>query len=248
MRDRQWSYRVLTELTMAVLILLVMTTLPLHYTVMAKGSGTNNNNNNNGNNNDNGNSNGLNVIFGTRSYTKGTSHDDTIIACPIRDTANGPCNFGDTLRGLEGNDILQGSAGPDSLYGDDGADTLTGGAGDDNIYGGPGDDVLQGGSDNDLLVGGPGNDELYGGDGDDVLIGGPGADYFDCGDGQDTVIDFNPVQGDTHADNCEVILTHNSHDIDFMVQHGIDRSDDQSLGTGSFKHDTSITDLGKNIK
>ena len=64
---------------------------------------------------------------------------------------------------------------------------------------------IQGGVDNDLLVGGRGNDELYAGDGDDVLIGGPGADYFDCGDGQDTVVDFNPAQGDTHADNCEVV-------------------------------------------
>ena len=117
------------QIIMAVLILLIMATVPLHQAVTAKSSGSNNNDN------------GMNVIFGTRSYTKGTSHDDTIIACPIRDTVNGPCNLADTLRGLEGNDILQGSGGPDTLYGDDGADTATGGAGDDKIYGGPGDDV-----------------------------------------------------------------------------------------------------------
>jgi Ca2+-binding RTX toxin-like protein len=231
----------LSKLTTGVLIILVMTTLPLHYAIMAKSGGGNNNNDNN---------NGLNVIFGTRSYTKGTSHDDTIIACPsiAPGTTGTVCSFGDTLRGLEGNDILQGSNAPDNLYGDEGADTITGAAGDDKLYGGPGDDVLQGGDDGDTLVGGKGNDELYGGQGDDILIGGPGADFFDCGDGQDTVVDFNPAQGDTHADNCEVILTHNSHDIDFMVQHGVDRSNDQALGTGSFKHDTGISQLGKNIK
>jgi Ca2+-binding RTX toxin-like protein len=238
MQNIRRSYSILTKLTIVILILLVMTTLPLHYVVMAKSSGSNNNGNNNG----------LNVIFGTRSFTKGTSNDDTIIACPsiAPGTSGTVCSFGDTLRGLEGNDILQGSNAPDHLYGDEGADTITGAAGDDGLYGGPGDDVLQGGDDGDLLVGGTGNDELYGGAGDDILIGGPGADFFDCGDGQDTVIDFNPAQGDTHADNCEVVLTHNSHDIDFMVQHGIDRTTDQ--GTGNFKHDTSITELGKNIK
>lgn len=55
-----------------------------------------------------------------------------------------------------------------------------------------------------------GNDQLYGEPGADLLIGGPGADYSDCGDAQDVVVHFNPAQGDTHADNCEVILTHNT--------------------------------------
>jgi hypothetical protein len=55
-----------------------------------------------------------------------------------------------------------------------------------------------------------GNDQLYGERGADLFIGVPGADYFDCGDGQDVVVvHFNPAQGNTHADNCEVILTHN---------------------------------------
>ncbi|HET7345033.1 MAG TPA: calcium-binding protein [Nitrososphaeraceae archaeon] len=218
------------------LTLLVITTFSLHSSFA--------------DDNSNNNSNGLNVISGTRSYTRGTSGDDMIIACPPTTIATtGGCTPpGDTLRGLGGNDILQGSIGDDNLYGDTGADTLNGADGNDNLYGGPGDDVIQGGVGNDMLVGGPGNDELYGGPGDDVMIGGPGADYFDCGDGQDIVVDFVPAQGDTHADTCEVILTHNSHDIDFMVQHGIDRSNRQALGTGSFKDDTNIEDLGKKIK
>jgi Ca2+-binding RTX toxin-like protein len=73
------------------------------------------------------------------------------------------------------------------------------------LYGGHGDDILFGGFDEDYINGGPGNDELYGWFGDDILEGGPGADYFDCGDGQDLIVDFNPLQGDTHADNCEDI-------------------------------------------
>jgi RTX calcium-binding nonapeptide repeat (4 copies) len=274
----------LTRLIVAVLLILVMATIPLHHTVMAKkgrgltmrgssdssstsnsgssstsnsGSSDSSSTSNSGSSDSSSTSNsgsgnndpsGVNVIIGTRSYTKGTNHDDTIIGCPVLSGISGLCDFGDTIRGLGGNDIIQGSLGPDNLYGDDGADTLSGQAGDDKLYGGPGDDVLQGGFDGDLLVGGPGNDELYGGDNDDILIGGPGADYFDCGNGADIVLDFNPEQGDTHADNCEVVLTHNTHDIDFITQHGIDKSNAQALGIGSFKDKTSITDLGEKIK
>jgi hypothetical protein len=221
---------VLTKLTVAVLLILVMATIPFHhhYAVMAKknrgltmsGSSISGSTSDSGDSNNNDPS-GLNVIIGTRSYTKGTSGDDTIIGCPGSGDTDSTCNVGDTLRGLGGNDILQGSIENDYLYGDEGDDTLNGADGNDNLYGGPGDDIL---------------------------IGGPGADYFDCGDGQDVVIDFNPAQGDTHADNCEVILNHNSHDIDFMVQHGTDRSNLQALGIGSFKHETSIDELGKKIK
>jgi Ca2+-binding RTX toxin-like protein len=90
-----------------------------------------------------------------------------------------------------------------SLYGDEGSDELTGSDGNDKLYGGPNNDVLMGGFGGDFLVGDQGNDELYAGPDDDVLIGGPGADYFDC----DIIVDFNPEMGDTHADNCEVVLS-----------------------------------------
>jgi hypothetical protein len=135
-------------------------------------------------------------------------------------TSGTGCSTGDTLRGLERNDILQGSIGDDSLYGDEGDDELTGADGNDKLYGGPDNDVLLAGIGSDLLVGDKGNDELYSGPGDDVLIGGKSADYFDCSDGYDTIIDFEPLKGDTKAENCEVSLTHNSKDIEFLCDRG----------------------------
>ena len=66
------AFPLLTRLILAVLLILVIATIPLHNAVMAK-------NNNNNNNDHSGNT----VIIGTRSYTKGTNHDDTIISCPV---------------------------------------------------------------------------------------------------------------------------------------------------------------------
>ena len=121
------------------------------------------------------------VIYGTptNDYIVGTSHDDKINS-----------DFGDDqLKGRDGDDIIQGGGGSDKIYGQDGNDFLLGGFGDDLIVGGNGDDNLLGGSD------------------DDTLIGGPGKDYFNCGDGQDVIVDFNPSQGDTRTQDCEVIST-----------------------------------------
>lgn len=187
-----------------------------------------------------------NIIIGTRTYTQGTSCDDVIIGCPMTTSGSNSCSTGDTLRGLERNDVLQGSIGDDSLYGDEGNDELTGSDGNDKLYGGPNDDVLMAGTGGDLLVGDEGNDELYAGPGDDVLIGGPGADYFDCGDGYDIVVDFNPERGDTHADNCEVVLS----DLggkQIYTQAGTVKSKLQALGIGSEKHPTELEDIGKTI-
>lgn len=110
----------------------------------------------------------------------------------------------------------QGSSADDSIFGDKGNDAIIGTDGNDKIFGGSGKDVLQGGFGGDFLFGSDGNDELYAGAGDDVLAGGAGADYFDCGDGYDIIIDFNSAKGDTKADNCEVALTHNQNDIQFI--------------------------------
>lgn len=68
---------------------------------------------------------------------------------------------GDEIRGLGGNDLLNGGRGDDSLFGDAGDDTLHGDDGNDLIYGGAGADVLVGGSGIDTIVFGPG-------DGDDT--------------------------------------------------------------------------------
>jgi Ca2+-binding RTX toxin-like protein len=188
-----------------------------------------------------------NVILGTRSYTRGTECDDTIIGAPVAAVSGGVGSIlGDTLRGLERNDILQGSEGDDRIYGDEGNDELTGSDGTDQLYAGPGNDVLQAGFGADLLVGGSGNDELFAGPDDDILIGGPGANYFDCGDGNDVIMDFNSAKGDIRADNCEVVLT-DLGDKQFYSQAGILKSKVQALGIGSVRDPIDLEEIGEEL-
>jgi Ca2+-binding RTX toxin-like protein len=155
----------------------------------------------------------LNTIISTNNSTVGTEDDDVIIGCSHLEPQ---CSQGSFLSGLEGDDSLQGSTADDWIFGGAGNDELTGADGNDKLFGGSGKDVLQGGFGGDFLYGGPSNDELYSGPGDDVVIGGKGSDYFDCGDGYDTIIDFEPQNGDTMAENCEITLSHNPKDIEFL--------------------------------
>ncbi len=76
-----------------------------------------------------------------------------------------------TIKGTNGNDVLNGTAGDDIIDGGNGNDSLTGGAGNDLLIGGAGNDTLDGGTGNDTLYGGTGNDRLLGGAGNDVLYG-----------------------------------------------------------------------------
>jgi Ca2+-binding RTX toxin-like protein len=201
----------------------------------------------NGDNNNDSKCSETKIIVGTRSYTKGTECNDIIIGCPInRGTSGTGCSSGDTIRGLERHDVLQGSSGDDTLYGDEGNDELSSLDGNDRLYGGPNDDILMASFGGDFLVGDEGRDELYGGPDDDVLIGGPGPDYFDCGDGYDIIIDFNPANGDTHADNCEVVLS-DLGSKEILAQGGIVKSKLEALGIGSQKHPIDLEDIGKSI-
>ncbi len=109
---------------------------------------------------------------------------------------------GETIDGLEGDDIIHGNIGPDHLIGGEGNDHLIGDEviqppfgmsvastiavdSADIMDGGPGDDVIEGGDGNDTLNGGEGNDRLSGGPGDDQLVGGPGDDIVLGEDGND---------------------------------------------------------------
>jgi Ca2+-binding RTX toxin-like protein len=87
-------------------------------------------------------------------------------------------NGGDTLHGMDGNDIIKGGAGDDLIYGDKQCDILDGGTGNDRLYGGDYSDQLMGGEGNDYLTGEDGHDTLNGGSGSDILIGGAGNDSF----------------------------------------------------------------------
>ena len=94
------------------------------------------------------------------------------------------------------NDVLKARAENHETRGGQGDDVIRGGPGNDRIFGGLGDDQLFGGQGNDVIRGGPGNDKL---------TGGPGADVFVCGSGTDRVTDYNPIEGDRIAGNCEIV-------------------------------------------
>jgi glucose/arabinose dehydrogenase len=88
-------------------------------------------------------------------------------------------DLGDTLNGMDGDDLI---------FGGSGGDTLNGGAGNDELQGGNGDDILSGDSGSDLLNGGAGADAINGGADADKLIGGGGNDAIDGGGGSDTAV------------------------------------------------------------
>ncbi len=132
--------------------------------------------------------------------------------------SDGRYSAGQTLDGLDGNDVL-------AAY-HSGANTLNGGAGDD------------------LLLGGDGNDTLNGGNGHDVLAGGKGADLFQAdalgSAHQDTIADYDFTQGDK-LDLSALLDTvfHPGENINAFVQVTTENNDDllvrvDTSGTGSF--------------
>lgn len=98
----------------------------------------------------------------------------------------------DRATGSDGDDNLAGGNGSDRLYGNHGFDFIVGNTGSDMLYGGQDDDILYGGQDSDMLWGDAGDDILSGDRGDDTLIGGAGRDTFVLSDatGRDTFEDF----------------------------------------------------------
>ena len=92
---------------------------------------------------------------------------------------------GNTLRGTNSNDDIEGRGGDDRLFGR---------AGNDDIEGGDGNDVLDGGS---------GRNDLEGGLGNDVFIFKSGkTDIDDFGRGNDTV----RISRDLGADNFDELM------------------------------------------
>jgi hypothetical protein len=110
---------------------------------------------------------------------------------PGGDSAAGPSGdnvFACTIRGTDGNDVLNGTPGPDVICGFGGNDTINGGGGNDIIYGGLGNDTITGGSGSDSLHGNGGNDRIFGRDGQlDLIAGDAGRDTATVDKGLDTV-------------------------------------------------------------
>jgi Ca2+-binding RTX toxin-like protein len=108
---------------------------------------------------------------------RGLGGDDTINGSGDAEDIN--ANLGnDFIDGRGGNDTLRGGQQNDFLTGNDGNDLVNGNLGDDNVSGNAGDDVVRGGQGNDGLNGDNGNDFLYGDLGQDFLTGGAGDDVF----------------------------------------------------------------------
>jgi Ca2+-binding RTX toxin-like protein len=126
---------------------------------------------------------------------EGTNHADTILGTILEDI----------IYAKGGDDVVMGNDGNDRIFGGAGDDLLQGNFGDDKIDGEGRNDVIIGGDADDILSGDDGNDKLFGVFGNDILKGGPGADEFVCGEGIDTVLDYNPGQGDTLSNDCEIV-------------------------------------------
>ncbi|WP_297945168.1 calcium-binding protein, partial [uncultured Campylobacter sp.] len=110
-----------------------------------------------------------------------------------------------SLRGTDGDDVINGTNIDDEIHGEAGNDTIGAGDGNDTLYGGNGDDKLYGGYGNDTLYGGNGDDTLYGEENNDILIGGAGNDRLEGGARDDTYV-FGRGDGadtiyDNHGDN-----------------------------------------------
>ncbi|KGJ06616.1 calcium-binding protein [Paracoccus halophilus] len=109
----------------------------------------------------------------------GTSGHDTLTAG----------QYGSSILGLAGRDVLLGRDGDDYLNGGANPDTINGGSGDDTLHGGDGNDVLRAAFGDDQSFGGNGNDLLYGGGGNDILMGQQGNDLLIGEDGDDRLMD-----------------------------------------------------------
>lgn len=125
----------------------------------------------------------------------GTSGDDVL------EGTSGP----DVICGLEGDDTINGRGGADVIYGDEGNDDIDGASGNDRIFGGLGNDVLRGSGDDDYVEGNDGDDVLGGWRGSDHLVGGDGADTIRGGDDDDTLeggTGANSINGGAGTDTC----------------------------------------------
>jgi len=135
------------------------------------------------------------------ALTRGTQYDDLLSSAMTEDSIQ-------NQMALMGENSTQDGPNANSsvfMYGDLGNDEIRGSNNSDHLGGGPGSDAIYGHNGGDYIQGGLGIDSIYGGEGDDVLSGSEGADYFDCGEGRDSVDDFNPVEGDFAAANCEIL-------------------------------------------
>jgi hypothetical protein len=132
----------------------------------------------------------------------GTDGDDVI------EGTEGP----DCISGGNGNDRIDAFGGEDVIHGGNGSDRIDAFPGNDTVYGENGDDFLRGAEDNDTVYGGSGNDELDGSFDDpvetattnDTLFGEAGDDRLEGGAGTDSC---DGGSGTDTAVDCESVTT-----------------------------------------
>lgn len=100
----------------------------------------------------------------------------------------------DVIRGTDGPDNLNGTAGADLIYGRGGNDFIRSHDGNDVVYAGRGNDVVRGGPGNDAIYAGAGNDVIWPAAGADVQYGGPGNDILHAlaNDNQPDILNCGP--------------------------------------------------------
>lgn len=116
-----------------------------------------------------------------------TSGDDLIVGTASPDTID-LLGGNDTYLGLGGDDIILGGGGDDDIRGGDGNDQVLAGAGSDTVIGEAGSDRINGNGGFDSLNGGAGSDTIHGGLDGDVIFGEEGDDFL-FGDAGDDWID-----------------------------------------------------------
>jgi Ca2+-binding RTX toxin-like protein len=157
----------------------------------------------------------------------------------------GAAGTGFTVTGGQGNDLIDGSNGPDFLQGGTDQDTIRGHGGEDGILGGDGNDTLDGGNGNDTVVGENGSDTLRGGGNDDLVVGGFtivagdfSADTLDGDAGNDTLIgDNGNGPGNLLAGGGNDTLNGGSGNDLLFGQAGNDKLTGQGGGDGIFGGD-----------
>ena len=150
------------------------------------------------------------AIYEPNAY-RSSDHDPVVVGLGL--ALNATCNgLPATIVGTTGDDVINGTSGPDVIAGLGGNDTINGGKGDDVICGYAGDDTLNGDDGNDTLIGSYGNDELDGGKGSDTLTGGDGSDVLDGRDGEDVLDGGSGNDALTGGDGDDTLAGGNGND------------------------------------
>jgi Ca2+-binding RTX toxin-like protein len=150
----------------------------------------------------------LNGTAGDDAKVRGLDGNDTVDGGLGNDFVNGNAGS-DSVSGGDGNDRVLGGKDNDTVDGGAGDDTVNGNLGDDSVRGGDGNDDVRGGQGNDIVFGETGDDTLKGNKGDDTLTGGDGADLFHFVGtdlGNDVITDWN-VEQDNLGFSSEIFET-----------------------------------------